>query len=185
MLATLRTMSSTNPKFVCNQLGGEKEWKEVRCPICMEHPHNAILLPCSSHEKGCCPYMCDTSQCHSNCFDQFCKSSATTPSYLTKEEVPLYAAAYDRGMEEQRQNIIPRRIHRRQFQPKLSCPLCRGQINGCIVIKLAHSFMNSKTRSCSLENYDFSRTYSELRKHARLKHPFVQSSEDDPRRQSD
>ncbi|XP_028074206.1 uncharacterized protein LOC114276618 [Camellia sinensis] len=82
----------------------------------MEHPHNAILLPCSSHEKGCCPYMCDTSQCHSNCFDHF---------------------------------------------------------------------MNSKTRSCSLENYDFSRTYSELRKHARLKHPFVQSSEDDPKRQSD
>ncbi|KAE8703984.1 Small nuclear ribonucleoprotein family protein [Hibiscus syriacus] len=28
-----------------------KELDEVSCPICMEHPHNAVLLLCSSHEK--------------------------------------------------------------------------------------------------------------------------------------
>ncbi|KAL7162336.1 hypothetical protein ACSBR2_042756 [Camellia fascicularis] len=167
--------------------GDEKEWEQVRCPICMEHPHNAVLLLCSSHQKGCRPYMCDTSQRHSNCFDQFCKSSPTTPSSTDlTQQVPLYTAAYHGGIEEQRQNNIPRRrIHGRQFQPKLSCPLCRGQINGCIVIKPARSFMNSKPRSCSLETCDFSGTYSELRKHARLEHPFVRPSEADPRRQSD
>ncbi|CAL5444074.1 unnamed protein product [Camellia sinensis] len=167
--------------------GDEKEWEQVRCPICMEHPHNAVLLLCSSHEKGCRPYMCDTSQRHSNCFDQFCKSSPTTPSSTDlTQQVPLYTAAYHEGIEEQRQNIIPRRrIHGRQFQPKLSCPLCRGQINGSIVIKPARHFMNSKPRSCSLETCDFSGTYSELRKHARLEHPFVRPSEADPRRQSD
>ncbi|XP_028108207.1 uncharacterized protein LOC114307043 [Camellia sinensis] len=167
--------------------GDEKEWEQVRCPICMEHPHNAVLLLCSSHEKGCRPYMCDTSQRHSNCFDQFCKSSPTTPSSTDlTQQVPLYTAAYREGIEEQRQNIIPRRrIPGRQFQPKLSCPLCRGQINGSIVIKPARHFMNSKPRSCSLETCDFSGTYSELRKHARLEHPFVRPSEADPRRQSD
>ncbi|KAL7162356.1 hypothetical protein ACSBR2_042773 [Camellia fascicularis] len=167
--------------------GDEKEWEQVRRPICMEHPHNAVLLLCSSHQKGCRPYMCDTSQRHSNCFDQFCKSSPTTPSSTDlTQQVPLYTAAYHGGIEEQRQNNIPRRrIHGRQFQPKLSCPLCRGQINGCIVIKPARSFMNSKPRSCSLETCDFSGTYSELRKHARLEHPFVRPSEADPRRQSD
>ncbi|GMQ08871.1 hypothetical protein CsSME_00052422 [Camellia sinensis var. sinensis] len=167
--------------------GDEKEWEQVRCPICMEHPHNAVLLLCSSHEKGCRPYMCDTSQRHSNCFDQFCKSSPTTPSSTDlTQQVPLYTAAYREGIEEHRQNIIPRRrIHGRQFQPKLSCPLCRGQINGSIVIKPARHFLNSKPRSCSLETCDFSGTYSELRKHARLEHPFVRPSEADPRRQSD
>ncbi|XP_028083423.1 uncharacterized protein LOC114284676 isoform X2 [Camellia sinensis] len=175
------------PKSSLQSVGGdEKEWEEVRCPICMEHPHNAVLLLCSSHEKGCHPYMCDTSQRHSNCFDLFCKSSATTPSSTDlTEQVPLYTAAYHGGIEEQQQNIIPRGIHGRQFQPKLSCPLCRGQIDGSIVIKPARIFMNSKPRSCSLETCDFSGTYSELRKHARLEHPFVRPSEADSRRQSD
>ncbi|KAL0913613.1 hypothetical protein M5K25_017086 [Dendrobium thyrsiflorum] len=52
----------------------QKEWDEVSCPICMDHPHNAVLLFCSSHEKGCRSYICDTSYRHSNCLDQFKKS---------------------------------------------------------------------------------------------------------------
>ncbi|PNX97370.1 hypothetical protein L195_g020599, partial [Trifolium pratense] len=52
------------------------KWEEARCPVCMEHPHNTVLLICSSHEKGCCPYMCNTGYRHSNCLDQFCKSFA-------------------------------------------------------------------------------------------------------------
>ena len=51
-----------------------KLFEDTRCPVCMEHPHNAILLICSSHDKGCRPFMCDTSYRHSNCFDQFRKS---------------------------------------------------------------------------------------------------------------
>uniref|UniRef100_A0A0D6R719 Uncharacterized protein n=1 Tax=Araucaria cunninghamii TaxID=56994 RepID=A0A0D6R719_ARACU len=51
----------------------KKEWDDAMCPICMEHPHNAVLLLCSSYDKGCCPYMCDTSYRHSNCFDQYRK----------------------------------------------------------------------------------------------------------------
>ncbi|XP_051119338.1 uncharacterized protein LOC127243393 [Andrographis paniculata] len=61
---------SSSPK-----IGDEKEWEEARCPICMEHPHNAVLLLCSSHDKGCRPFICDTSYRHSNCLDQFRKSA--------------------------------------------------------------------------------------------------------------
>ncbi|CAL0302749.1 unnamed protein product [Lupinus luteus] len=50
-----------------------KELDEVSCPICMDHPHNAVLLHCSSHEKGCRSYICDTSYRHSNCLDRFKK----------------------------------------------------------------------------------------------------------------
>ncbi|KAL0427042.1 UNVERIFIED_CONTAM: hypothetical protein Slati_2879000 [Sesamum latifolium] len=59
-----------------------KEWEAARCPVCMEHPHNAILLICSSHEKGCRPFMCDTSYRHSNCFDQFRKSFSDASAEL-------------------------------------------------------------------------------------------------------
>ncbi|CAA7390650.1 unnamed protein product [Spirodela intermedia] len=48
-----------------------REWDEISCPICMDHPHNAVLLLCSSHEKGCSPFICDTSHRHSNCLDRF------------------------------------------------------------------------------------------------------------------
>lgn len=50
-----------------------KEWDDARCPICMDHPHNAVLLLCSSHDKGCRSYICDTSYRHSNCLDRFRK----------------------------------------------------------------------------------------------------------------
>lgn len=51
----------------------QKEWDEALCPICMEQPHNAVLLLCSSHAKGCRSYICDTSYRHSNCLDRFRK----------------------------------------------------------------------------------------------------------------
>eukprot|EP00252_Welwitschia_mirabilis_P021211 TRINITY_DN5367_c0_g1_i1.p1 TRINITY_DN5367_c0_g1~~TRINITY_DN5367_c0_g1_i1.p1 ORF type:complete len:505 (-),score=87.87 TRINITY_DN5367_c0_g1_i1:423-1937(-) len=51
----------------------KKEWDNAICLICLEHPHNAVLLLCSSYDKGCRPYMCDTSSRHSNCLDQFRK----------------------------------------------------------------------------------------------------------------
>eukprot|EP00246_Nothoceros_aenigmaticus_P014344 TRINITY_DN538_c0_g1_i1.p1 TRINITY_DN538_c0_g1~~TRINITY_DN538_c0_g1_i1.p1 ORF type:complete len:452 (+),score=32.21 TRINITY_DN538_c0_g1_i1:725-2080(+) len=54
----------------------QKEWEDATCPICMEHPHNAVLLVCSSHGNGCRPYMCDTSYRHSNCFDQYRKANS-------------------------------------------------------------------------------------------------------------
>ncbi|PWA82519.1 hypothetical protein CTI12_AA125140 [Artemisia annua] len=36
----------------------KKEKEDITCSVCMEYPHNAFLLLCSSHDKGCRPYMC-------------------------------------------------------------------------------------------------------------------------------
>ncbi|OMO51903.1 hypothetical protein COLO4_37468 [Corchorus olitorius] len=55
-----------------------KELDEVSCPICMDYPHNAVLLLCSSHNKGCKSYICDTSYRHSNCLDRFKKLRANS-----------------------------------------------------------------------------------------------------------
>ncbi|XP_021907179.1 LOW QUALITY PROTEIN: uncharacterized protein LOC110821594 [Carica papaya] len=66
----------------------QKELDEVSCPICMDHPHNAVLLLCSSHDKGCRSYICDTSYRHSNCLDRFRKlkadsrNSSSLPHFL-------------------------------------------------------------------------------------------------------
>eukprot|EP00249_Psilotum_nudum_P023885 c29017_g2_i1 orf=346-1506(-) len=54
-----------------------KDWEDATCPICMDSPHNTVLLLCSSHDKGCRPYMCDTSYRHSNCLDQYRKAHGT------------------------------------------------------------------------------------------------------------
>ncbi|KAF3616733.1 hypothetical protein FXO38_34357 [Capsicum annuum] len=48
-----------------------KELDGASCPICMDHPHNVVLLLCSSHDKGCRSYLCDTSCWHSSCLDCF------------------------------------------------------------------------------------------------------------------
>lgn len=160
-----------------------KEWKEARCPICMEHPHNAVLLKCSSYEKGCRPYMCNTSSRHSNCLDQFCKSFAPHASIALLQEIPLTSSAF-RNREDGSEPGQARHCGS-QLQPKLFCPLCRGEVYGYNIVEPARQFMNSKARNCSSETCDFSGTYSELRKHARSEHPYVRPSEADPMRQRD
>lgn len=135
-----------------------KEWDEVRCPVCMEHPHNAVLLICTSSNKGCQPFMCDTSYRHSNCLDQYRKTFTGSSSQENEAD---------------------------QQPSKLSCPLCRGVVTGWKVVEPARKYMNSKLRSCSTETCGFTGVYGDLRKHARTDHPSVRPSEADPERQRD
>ncbi|KAK7359237.1 hypothetical protein VNO77_01189 [Canavalia gladiata] len=160
-----------------------KEWEEARCPICMEPPHNGVLLKCSSLEMGCRPYMCNTSYRHSNCLDQFCKSFASHLSSAILEEIPV-SGTVSRSREVQPEPGHPSRCGS-QLQPKLICPLCRGEIYGYMVLEPGRRYMNSKPRSCSSETCEFQGTYPELRKHARSEHPSVRPSEVDPSRQCD
>ncbi|GAV72850.1 DUF1644 domain-containing protein [Cephalotus follicularis] len=176
-----------------------KEWEEARCPVCMEHPHNAVLLICSSHEKGCRPYMCDTSHRHSNCLDQFCKSSSETTLTIPQQEetqvtaidtspivISATAESAITDMDEERSEewpATPRTMScENPEKPKLVCPLCRGQIKEWIIEEPARRFMNAKSRSCACETCNFSGTYTDLRKHARVEHPMVRPSQADPER---
>ncbi|KAL6285836.1 hypothetical protein ACE6H2_010226 [Prunus campanulata] len=161
-----------------------KEWEEARCPICIEHPHNAVLLKCSSHEKGCRPFMCNTSYRHSNCLDQFCKSSLPCCSTPMLQELPLTITTSHSANEEQ-SSLGQTSPCGSQLEPKPVCPLCRGEIYGYVVVEAARHYMNCKVRNCSSETCDFNGTYSELRKHARSQHPSVRPSEVDPNRHSD
>lgn len=161
----------------------EKEWEEARCPICMEHPHNAVLLLCSSGEKGCLPFMCDTSYRHSNCLDQFCKLSSGTQSEVQQDGSTISGTMLHRGSQGQPSSRTTWSTGGQQ--PELVCPLCRGQIKGWIVVEAARKFMNSKQRSCSLETCSFNGNYGELRKHARLEHPSDRPAEADAQRLCD
>ncbi|CAI0389597.1 unnamed protein product [Linum tenue] len=185
--------SSKRPKLSSPKVSSSKpdenikEFEDARCPVCMEHPHNAILLICSSHDKGCRPYMCDTSYRHSNCFDQFRKSFEQQPSASPPEEASI------RGSTEVVVNSESATVSSsagtgsiscdNKVPPELMCPLCRGHIKTWVVLEPARSFMNSKSRSCASEACEFSGTYSDLRKHARHEHPLVRPSEADPERQ--
>lgn len=139
-----------------------KEWDEIRCSVCMEYPHNAVLLTCSSGNNGCQPFMCDTSYRHSNCLDQYKKAFSGS-------------SEQDKNVDDQEQSKLP----------KLSCPLCRGEVNGWTVVEAARRYMNSKIRTCSTESCGFTGPYGELRKHARKDHPSVRPSDADPERQRD
>ncbi|VVA95923.1 unnamed protein product [Arabis nemorensis] len=116
------------------QTENPKEWEDVRCVICMEPPHNAVLLHCSSSSNGCRPYMCDTSVRHSNCFKQY------------------------------------RKNNKNRVTKALNCPLCRGEVFETVKVKTARRFMNAKKRSCSVDNCEFSGTYSQLKIHMKAEH---------------
>ncbi|KAH7850175.1 hypothetical protein Vadar_028833 [Vaccinium darrowii] len=76
-----KIMSKWNAKSVYKKVAEEK------CSICMETPHNGVILQCSNAEKGCRPYMCDTSYPHSNCLNKFLQSSTSTLCPLCGGEV--------------------------------------------------------------------------------------------------
>ncbi|KAG8640309.1 uncharacterized protein LOC110630148 isoform X2 [Manihot esculenta] len=82
-----------------------KELDEVSCPICMDHPHNAVLLLCSSHEKGCRSYICDTSYRHSNCLDRF-KKLRDNPTTLSTS-LPINSSSTGNTSE----TILPLTMH--------------------------------------------------------------------------
>lgn len=184
----------TSPKIPAETEVNLKEWEEARCPVCMEHPHNAVLLICSSHEKGCRPYMCDTSYRHSNCLDQFRKSFTETPLTNLQPEENSFTATNSTTVGISEPTVTGEQSEEgplsavaitceKKMQPTLVCPLCRGQIKDWTVMEPARRFMNAKPRSCACETCDFSGTYSDLRKHARLEHPLVRPSQADPERQ--
>ncbi|XP_020586684.1 uncharacterized protein LOC110028947 [Phalaenopsis equestris] len=144
----------------------DMDWKSATCAVCMEPPHNAILLLCSSHEKGCRPYMCDTSYQHSNCLELFKKAYMSSMSSNPKTFCPLTPAIYGESKSSE--------------LPCPQCPLCRSPVKGWTVIRPARKYLNNKRRSCMQGNCSFVGTFMELQKHAREDHPFPRPQEVDP-----
>lgn len=112
------------------------------CPVCLEHPHNAVILICCSHANGCRPYICDTSYPLSNCLEQ-----------LRKLKKPINSQSVEENS-------------------MLRCPLCRGDVlEERVVEEDIRNYMNSKSRNCSRESCSFVGNYAELCEHATHDHP--------------
>ncbi|KAE9450009.1 hypothetical protein C3L33_18094, partial [Rhododendron williamsianum] len=60
--STAETAARTNMfKKLVRSVYNKESMEEAKCLICMEPPHNAVILNCSNLEKGCRPYMCGRS----------------------------------------------------------------------------------------------------------------------------
>nr|XP_043628827.1 uncharacterized protein LOC122600212 isoform X2 [Erigeron canadensis] len=143
------------------------KWDDVTCPICLSFPHNCVLLQCSSYNKGCRPFVCDTGHLHSNCLDRFQtanKMSSGSDSQVTSDESTVISA---------------------DATSKPLCPLCRGDVTGWVVVSEARVKLDEKKRGCEEEKCTFSGTYTELREHANVEHPHACPSKIDPARQLD
>ncbi|XP_039132150.1 uncharacterized protein LOC120268943 [Dioscorea cayenensis subsp. rotundata] len=144
-------------------------WEDVVCPVCLEFPHNAVLLHCSSYDKGCRPFMCDTDHSHSNCLDRF-KTTHGLPTAFEPSSSP------SDSLEE----IV-------QLNPTTVgsfpiCPLCRGEVKGWVVVNEARVYLNMKERCCQEKECSFVGNYMELQVHTKQNHPNARPSEIDPAR---
>lgn len=147
-------------------------WEDVICPICLDFPHNGVLLQCSSYDKGCRPFMCDTDNTHSNCLDRFKRAhglpvDAKVSSTVTgASAASIQAIAFEGGSHP-------------------TCPLCRGEVTGWIVINEARAYLNTKKRCCQEKVCSYLGNYMELQLHAQQEHPHARPSEIDPTQQLD
>ncbi|KAL2346836.1 hypothetical protein Fmac_000836 [Flemingia macrophylla] len=148
-------------------------WEDVICPICLEVPHNSVLLQCSSYHKGCRPFVCDTSKLHSNCLGRYTSGMPSSSTYdATSHTSNANSMANSEPMVS-------------DCQHKLSCPLCRGDVYGWIIIDKARVHLDEMRRCCDEEQCAFMGSYYELQKHAEVEHPHACPSKIDPARQLD
>jgi|UniRef100_A0A2N9G410 hypothetical protein len=144
----------------------KKDWKDATCPVCLEYPHNAVLLLCSSYNKGCRPFICATSHRYSNCLEQYKKA-------YTKV-TPVPSSQHRNELMENSSLISGLGHHNEKMEvPELLCPLCRGQVKGWTVVEPARKYLNGKKRACMQDDCSFVGTYKQLRKHVRVKHPLA------------
>lgn len=144
----------------------KKEWGDATCSVCMEYPHNAVLLLCSSYHKGCRPYMCATSYRYSNCLDQYKKA---------------YTKVAEAGSTDYSSLDLDSTILKEKTEVmELLCPLCRGQVKGWTVVEAARKYLNAKKRTCMKDNCCFVGNYKQLRKHVRAEHPSARPRQVDP-----
>lgn len=167
-----KNMKNVNVKNF-SKASEKKDWEDATCSVCMEVPHNAILLLCSSYNKGCRPYMCATSHRYSNCFEQYKKAYTKATSVQSLQQETDYSN-FDSSAGEPNDNTEV---------PELLCPLCRLQVKGWTVVEAARKSLNAKKRSCMQDDCSFVGNYKELRKHVRSKHPFSRPREVDPVRE--
>nr|DAD24466.1 TPA_asm: hypothetical protein HUJ06_025930 [Nelumbo nucifera] len=151
----------------------KNDWEDATCSVCMEYPHNVVLLLYSSHDKGCCPYMCGTSYRYSNCLDQFKKA-------YTKVKSPLHGQTWHGSANNSTVSSGSGWPNEKCEVVELTCPLCRGQVKGWTVVEAARDCLNNKERSCMQDDCSFIGTYKELKKHVRAKHPSARPRELDP-----
>ncbi|CAK9309262.1 unnamed protein product [Citrullus colocynthis] len=157
----------------CVSAVDKKYWEDATCSVCMEYPHNAVLLLCSSHDKGCRPYMCGTSLRYSNCLDQYKK--AYTKVISSNNAQPVSASINNSAVVQD-----PSLLGENHEVTELACPLCRGQVKGWTVVEPAREYLNAKKRSCMQDSCTFVGNYKELRKHVRSEHPSARPREVDP-----
>lgn len=173
------------PSYEVNTLGGhfpkkcsrvleKRDWEEATCSVCMEYPHNAVLLLCSSHNKGCRPYMCGTSYRFSNCLAQF-KTAYTKVNTSHDGSQPLNSS-YDDPHARAAESWPIEKCD----VTELACPLCRGQVKGWTVVEPARECLNAKHRTCMQDNCSFIGNYKDLRKHVKAEHPCARPREIDP-----
>ncbi|XP_010532876.1 PREDICTED: uncharacterized protein LOC104808778 [Tarenaya hassleriana] len=176
-----------------------KELDEVSCPICMDHPHNAVLLLCSSHDRGCRPYICDTSRRHSNCLDGVKKSQSESSDAATERSDFSFSDFFDRVFSPLRRildseaegrleigdsvSLERERSEEESQRTNLKCPFCRGSVLGWKVVEEVRNYLDLKSRSCSRASCSFTGNYQELRRHARRVHPTTQPSDINPSRE--
>ncbi|KAF5179907.1 putative zinc finger/BTB domain protein [Thalictrum thalictroides] len=160
-------------KKMCTKALEKGDWEDATCSVCLEYPHNAVLLLCSSHDKGCRPYMCATSYRYSNCLDQYEKAykKVASPHHGQPEQESADYSNFGSGPDWPVQKCEGL---------ELACPLCRGQVKGWTVVEAARKYLNAKRRTCMQEKCSFIGTYKELRKHVKREHPSARPREVDP-----
>ncbi|XP_050212374.1 uncharacterized protein LOC126663365 [Mercurialis annua] len=166
-----KSAKDCRPKIKHSKVLEKNDWERSNCSVCLEYPHNAVLLLCSSYNKGCRPYMCETSCRFSNCLEQYKKAYTKVTSNEGMSNSTVGNSNFVSGARLANEKIEV---------PEILCPLCRGLVKGWTVVEAARKYFNTKRRTCMQDKCSFVGTYRQLKKHVKAKHPLARPRAVDP-----
>ncbi|KAG6469767.1 hypothetical protein ZIOFF_070698 [Zingiber officinale] len=114
--------------------------------------------------------MCNTDNSLSNCFDQYKRSKGSSAAAMVASTASVVSSS-------QNFQVIPLNFN------GLTCPFCRGDVTGFIVVDNVRAYFDMKKRCCQEKHCEYVGNYVELQQHARQEHPNSRPSEVDPERE--
>lgn len=140
--------------------------EDVICPICLEIPHNAVLLNCNSYNQGCRTLICDTNDSQSNCLARYKRANGLPPTTNEASSKSL--------------KVIPL-----SSDSSCTCPFCREKVKGFVVVDEVREYLDMKKRCCEEKKCPYVGNFMELQQHVKQEHRDSRPTEVDPRRQQD
>ena len=138
------------------------DWEDAICLVCMEVPHIAVLLLCSSYKMGCRLLCVLLAIAFPTVFNNTKGPTQKSSSVLSLQRAYIKSSSVlslQLATNDSDSNTTADVPRESAEVLELLCPFCRMQLKGWMVVEPARKYLNGKKRTCMQDGCSFVGTY--------------------------